>query len=360
MYGPVYGRKAFVEFFDEGTASEVYSYYNDHKEITASWGVDKSKSKGWTAVVVRNLPPGCTISTIMRNFSKSGERIKSIMEIKRIKGQCCTIVVTESLKDAEEICFKHNGEKLNPLNKLKVHLHPHISLLTQPDSLPHNEFLTNINQDMEMIKESVKKSEVKNKEKVTKLPTELKQNLISYFDEYDKKRILNSAHKTKDETTTPHKGKSKDSFNQDTKSSHMQDIKSPYKAEKHYVHGNGYEEVKEYQPDNSLQNGKNSISRDIQGLEEREILVDDKYYTHDKAKYYKKEKYDCNRRHHYDDYHHRDRRYRSNSRDRSRYSDRRTRDYYFTNYERNYSLYNIMMNRRSSRHKYSRRDRSKE
>lgn len=356
LYGPVYERKAFIEFFDAITASTVYSHYNDKKGIRVSWGIDKSKNKGWAAVVVRNLPPGCTISTIMRNFTKNGEKVKSIMEIKKIKGQYCTVVITESLKDAEEICLKHNGEKLNPLNKLKVNLHPHNCLLRQSDSLPHNEFFTNINQNIEMIKESVKK----NKERVTKLPTELKQSLISYFDEYNKEHVLNTSQRTKVETKSPDKDKGKDSFNQDTKSSHVQDINSPYQPKKYYTHNNDSEDIKEYRPERYDNTPRNGIEWKMKGLEEKEILVDEKHYACDKAKSHKKERHDYSRKHYYDDYHRDKRYYKSDSRERSRYNERRARDYYPSNYEKDYSRYNIITTRRDSKHRYSRRDRSRE
>lgn len=380
------------------TALAVNSHFNRHQEgITVNWGMDKTRSKGWTAVVVRNLPPGCSTGTVMRNFTKNGEKIKAIMEIKKVKGHYCTIVVTESLKDAEEICLRHNGEKLNPVNKLKVHMHPNSCLFRQDNTLLHTEFFTNINQSMELITESIKKSgsetpitKTKDEKKATKLPTELKQTLMLYFDEADKKAEINrentqnSIDKLKEQTvqrpeTSPHKGNpNKDLLNQDTKSTHIQDMNSPHSRQprKHSREGRSYDKysykpstsdsTKEYRPaEQEVNNGRSEFERrkessmddkekdcyraqQMQGLEEGEILFEDEQLHNSRKRSRdnsyevrysprKRERHDHYNKRYHDDHYNYKSYSRNDSRDESRYGERRTRNYYPSNYEREYS-----------------------
>lgn len=346
--------------------------------------MDKTKNKGWTAVVVRNLPPGCSVGTVMRNFTKNGERVKHIMEIKKVKGQYCTIVVTESLKDAEEICLRHNGEKLNPVNKLKVHMHPNSCLLRQDNALLHTEFFTNISQSMELIKGSMKKSgnetlikKTKDERKATKLPTELKQTLMSYFDEANKESTQKSIHRLKEEQrqeTSLHKGNpSKDLLKQDIKSAHIQDINSPHTKQprKYSREGTLYDKysykpstsdsTKEYRSaEQEVNDGRKENSMDdekeqddyrpqrMQGLEEGEILLEDNNQLRNSHKLphddcyevryssRKRERQDHHRKRYHDDYYNYKSYSRNDSREESKYGERKTMDYYPSNYERDY------------------------
>eukprot|EP00826_Nyctotherus_ovalis_P038845 TRINITY_DN3671_c0_g1_i3.p1 TRINITY_DN3671_c0_g1~~TRINITY_DN3671_c0_g1_i3.p1 ORF type:complete len:349 (-),score=63.82 TRINITY_DN3671_c0_g1_i3:133-1179(-) len=272
----------------------------------------------------------------MRNFTKNGERIKHITEIRKIKEQYCTVVVTESIKDAEEICLKHNNEKLNSVNKLKVHIHPYSCFLRRNKLQTDNEYFTQINQSMTMIKDSIKKSETealtvkaKDEKKATKLPIELKQTLISYFDEIEKKfdidstrSTLNSSHKIKVRENSHRDNaaklmQGKDFLNQSTE--YMQDIKessshrqnrrhSSHRDEEKYLHrpqrdcicGHGSIIVKEYRPakcndyetffyneregpyrrrEDSMHDGRGqehntqTTIQKVQGLEEGEIIL---------------------------------------------------------------------------------------
>lgn len=379
----------------------MYSHCSRRREqggVAASWGADRSKAKDWTAVVVRNLPPGCSVGTVMRNFTKNGERVRHVTEIRKVKEQYCTVVVTESLEDAEAICLKHNNEKLNSVNKLKVHIHPNSCFLRSGKRQADNEYFTEINQGMMIIKDSIKKSETealtvkaKDEKKTAKLPNKLKQTLMSYFDEFDKKAdidstksTLNSSHKVK-VRESPHQdnAQGKDSLNQsaeymqDTRelsprrpsrkrSSHRGEEECLYRPQKERMCGHASTTVKEYRParcsdyETSYCNGREGLQRKkedsmhdgrgqenntqttvqkMQGLEEGEITFESNGKATKSPKKSRDSSYDRARhpshrreRHehnkrHRED-HHKSSYSKRDSRDESKHGEKRTRNYY--------------------------------
>ena len=96
MYGREGNRKSFVEFDDFESARKVHAYYYDlgnylHRNIgiiKISWGIYKPQGpeNTWVAVVARNLPPGCRVETIHKNFSKKGEKVKLVLKPEVIMG----------------------------------------------------------------------------------------------------------------------------------------------------------------------------------------------------------------------------------------------------------------------------------
>jgi len=99
MYGKNATRKSFIEFFNFSDATRVYNFYNVtprralkilnfNQLVNVDWGIDRIKmpENNWSAVVVRNLPPNCQVRTIIRMFTKNGEKLKSVCEPEMIRG----------------------------------------------------------------------------------------------------------------------------------------------------------------------------------------------------------------------------------------------------------------------------------
>ena len=87
-------RMAYVEFSDTASSRAIHSLFNEEekdaheKHIIVNWGIDASllDETDWSAVVLRNLPPECSIARIKHNCTKCGEKVKYVTSPVCIQG----------------------------------------------------------------------------------------------------------------------------------------------------------------------------------------------------------------------------------------------------------------------------------
>ena len=87
---------AFVQFEDLESAKIVYAHIKSFAQkageisilIGVEWAVDllEMEDTKWVAVVLRNLPPNCTMDVLYKNCTKTGEKVKYVLPKKSIRG----------------------------------------------------------------------------------------------------------------------------------------------------------------------------------------------------------------------------------------------------------------------------------
>ena len=114
-------RVGFVLFSKLSDAEQVYNFFNFSLKknpsknsngdlLEVQWGYDllDLKDSGWFGVVLRNVPPKCTEENVKNQCSKQGEVVLYALTPTQIKNQFCSIVVMETLEDAEKLCLNLN------------------------------------------------------------------------------------------------------------------------------------------------------------------------------------------------------------------------------------------------------------
>ena len=78
--------------------------------------------------MLRNVPPGCSCETLVKNCSEKGEQVLYAIPPKIIRGMHCALVRMAGIEDAERVCRRLNQFKVAESKHLKVHLHPRCNL----------------------------------------------------------------------------------------------------------------------------------------------------------------------------------------------------------------------------------------
>lgn len=69
------------------------------------------KNSEWYGVVLRNIPEKCSHENLKNHLTNYSKNINSLLPAMKIKSSYCTLVVLNSIEDAEKICIHLNKKE---------------------------------------------------------------------------------------------------------------------------------------------------------------------------------------------------------------------------------------------------------